>query len=203
MTIKTKPVLVFDVDSVLLDWCFGFFSFLREEGYCTRHVDHLLGKTEFIPTNQITKIDCKDTNRQLAKKFSDTDWLTRLPLFQEDGVEHVQSLTDKYDIVVLTCIGETEDIINKRTQNLIEHFGDIFLEIICIDYGKSKEHHLRELSSKYNVVGFTDDKESHLEESIRAGVKPLLFSRGVEVSTEAQEKYTVISCLSEVELNVA
>ncbi len=203
MKLSNKPVLVFDADSVLIDWCFGFFSFLNSIGYCTNHVDHLLGKTEFIPTNEITKIDCKITNKELSKKFADTDWLTRLPLFQEDGHIHLNKLTEKYDIVVLTCIGETEDIISKRKQNLIDLFGDIFLDIICINYGKSKEPYLKELAAKYNVVGFTDDKEAHIEESIQAGVKPLLFSRGVDKCPIQEEKYTVISCLSEVEKHVA
>jgi hypothetical protein len=198
LRIEGKPMLVLDSDSVLLDWCKGFTSFLKEQGICTAHVEHLMGTTTFIPTPEITKILCKQANKDLMAQFNETDWLTKLPVFQQEAVVHLQDLAKHYNIVVLTCIGETDDIIEKRTQNLIDIYGDIFSGIICINYGTSKELYLEELHKTYGVTTFVDDRLNHINESISAGVTPILFERGVSEPIEKNEEFHVMSCWSQI-----
>jgi hypothetical protein len=200
----TKPLLVFDADSVLLDWCRGFTSFLNSKGICTKHVKHLLGTTQHIPTPEITQIDCKQINRSLMSEFAGTDWLERLPVFQEEAINYLRELSNEYNIVVLTCIGETDDIVEKRTKNLVDLYGDIFSGIICINYGCSKEDYLKALHDEHGVSAFVDDRLSHINESISAGITPILFSRGVEECNEAtNDEYMVMSCWTEINTHLS
>ena len=193
-----KPLLVFDADSVLLDWCRGFTWFLQKQGICTKHVEHLLGTTQFIPTEDITKIDCKKTNKELMAAFSDTDSLATLPVFQKESVHYLQELSKHYNIVVLTCIGETDDIVSKRTKNLVDLYGDIFSGIVCINYGTSKESYLDALHKEHGVEAFVDDRLNHINEARSAGIKGILFSRGVEDVVAANDEYTVMNCWTEI-----
>lgn len=192
-----KPVLVLDGDSVILDWFGGFTSFLNEKGICTKHVEHFHGTTNFIPTEQITGISCKKISQSLMNEFSNTDWLERLPTFQKGTDKHLHELEKHYNIVVLTCIGESEEIKNKRIKNLKSLYGDIFSGIICINYNTSKEKHLSVLQKNFNVKAFIDDRIGHIEEAIRAGVNPILFSRGSK-EEPTPEDFLILKCWSEI-----
>ena len=192
------PILVFDGDSVLLDWSQGFTDFLKSKGFSTDHYQHILGTTEFIPTEVMTKIDCKVENKKLMSEFADSNFLGDLPTFQEGSKEYIEELSKHYNIVVLSCIGETQEIINKRTDNLINLYGDIFSGIICINYGTSKESYLKALNAKFGVKAFVDDRIGHIQESLKAGVEAILYSRGVENIFKEQNEFMVLECWSEI-----
>lgn len=192
------PVLTFDGDSVLLDWCKSFVSFLNQKGYNTDHISHKIGTTEFIPIEVITKLECKKTNKSLINEYKESDFLSKLEVFQDGAVEVLKELSKHYNIVVLTCIGETDEIVNKRTKNLVDLYGDIFSGIICINYGTSKEKHLSALNEKYNVEAFIDDRIGHIEESIKAGVKAILFTRGIEHKSNSSDQFVAIDCLHKI-----
>lgn len=193
-----KPLIVFDADSVLLDWFKGFLEFLKSEGYCVKHVEKYLGTTQFVPIEEITLIHCSDENKKLLEKFAESGILSRLDCFQKDAVEILKDLNKDYDFAVVTCIGETEELINQRKTNLTERHGDVFVDICCINYGKSKEDSLRELSKTREIALYIDDRAKHLDEALAVGIKPALMSRGVNVCDSTKSKYSVISCLKEV-----
>ena len=44
---KSKPVLVSDVDFVLLDWCAGLEPFLKEKGMEYKHLEKYKGSTYY------------------------------------------------------------------------------------------------------------------------------------------------------------
>lgn len=195
---NNKPVIITDVDSVLLDWVGGFADFLKSKGICTEHIKQHLGTTLFIPTYKITQIDCENTNKLLVKEFSKSNFLKNLEAFQKDSIQHIKELSVDFDFAALTCISKNKKIKRDRTLNLQNIYGDIFIDVICIGYGQSKEPHLISLKEKHNVFGFIDDRMKHIEESISAGIKPILFSRGVDNVTCPNNSFTNMTCWSEI-----
>lgn len=198
MKTEKKGIIAFDGDSVLVDFFKGFLLFLKTKGHCIKHVEHLIGSTRFVPTEEITKVDCKEYNKQIMKEFAESGFLGNLSPFQIDAVEILNDLHTDHHLAVVTCIGTTDKIIEERERNLKSIHGDVFLEIRCIEYGESKEKHLRELAEIAPVVAFIDDRTKHLEEAKRANVKPLLLSRGEHACLKGAEDFTVISSLSEI-----
>ena len=198
-----KPLIVFDADSVLLDWFRGFVAFLKGKGFCVAHLNQYIGTTQFVPTEVMTKNSCKAFNKNIMAEFAQSGVLSALNMFQKDGNVILSKLAKDYDFAVVTCIGETEDLIRQRKENLTNLYGDIFLDVLCINYGKSKENSLRKLAETRNIVAFVDDREKHLEEALLVGgIQPILMSRGVSVTSETLAKYSVISCLGEVESQI-
>lgn len=197
---KRKPMIVFDADHVLLDWYLGILKFLKDNGVCIKHLEQHLGKTNFVPLEEMTKSTCKETNQKFINDFADSGYLAKLEVFEKDAIKILAELHKEYDFAVVTCIGETDELIQQRKSNLINLYGDVFEDIICIDFGKSKEEPLRKLAKEHNIVAFIDDKEKHLDEAVNANnqIKPFLMSRGVDLCPTVLNKYTVISSLGEI-----
>ena len=176
-----KPVIVTDVDSVLLDWLQGFATFLeKEKNIETKHVEHYFGTTEFLCASTITNISCMDTNKLLIREYGKSGYLEELKAFQDDAVQHLKDLHKEVDFIALSCLSKNRKLINQRKRNLQSVYGNLFKEVICIGFNESKEDNLVRLNQEENVITFIDDREKHIRESISAGVKPILFARGVE-----------------------
>lgn len=176
-----KPVIVTDVDSVLLDWLQGFAMFLeKEKNIETNHVKQHFGTTEFICVSDITQIPCMDTNKLLIREYGKSGYLEELKAFQEEAVEHLKDLHKEVDFIALSCLSKNRKLIQQRERNLYSVYGDIFKDVICIGFNESKEHELARLNQEENVLTFIDDREKHIREAILAGVKPILFARGRE-----------------------
>jgi hypothetical protein len=193
-----KPVIISDVDSVLLDWFAGFVDFLKSKDICTKHVNQNRGTTIFVPTENITNINCEKTNKLLVKEFSKSNFLKNLKIFQEDSQQHIQELSKEFDFIGLSCISKNKIIKRERTLNLQNIYGDIFLDVICIGYGQSKEQHLKDLNKIHNVYGFVDDRMKHIEESILANVNPILFSRGVDTIICPNDSFRNMHCWGDI-----
>ncbi len=200
---KQKPLIIFDADKVLLEWLGGFLSFLKDNGYCTKHVTKYVGTTEFLHTEFITKNDCKVFNKNIINQFLESGYLRNLETFQNDAVAILTELKEHYDFAVVTCIGRDEESISQRNDNLNLRYKGLFTEVVCIDFNESKEESLRYLAQQREVVAFIDDREKHLEEAIAAGIKPILMSRGLDGKPTISDKYDVISCLSEIKPKIA
>jgi hypothetical protein len=195
---QEKPLLITDVDSVLLDWLRGFINFLNIKGICTKHVDHHLGTTMFIKPNIITNIKCESTNNELFNEFMSGQYIQELQPLQKGTPIHMRELSKHFEIVALTCIGTEKSLVEKRNLNLINVYCDIFKEIICLDFGVSKEPYLKHFNDNYNVHSFIDDRIDHISESISAGIPPILFARGVTPDTLNNSNFRTMSCFEKI-----
>lgn len=195
---KQKPVIISDVDSVMLDWVGGFSDFLETKGICNEHLKDFIGKTIFLSIPELTNTDCKDTNRAIFKDFSKSNALKELKAFQTDSVQHVKELADDFDFVALTCISKESRIQRFRKENLVNVYGDIFKDIICIGSGKSKELYIKELAENNKVATFIDDRQEHIIESINAGIQPILFTRGVEKTICDNNTFHTMDCWGDI-----
>ena len=204
INMKKKPVIVTDVDSVLLDWLQGFAMFLQnEKDIDVKHVKKFFGTSNFIDIPEITSIPCLDTNKLLVKEYGKSKYIEELKAFQEDSKQHILELHKEVDFIALSCISKNRQIINKRKRNLQSVYGDIFKDVICIGFGQSKEFDLIRLKEQENVITFIDDREKHIKESISAGIKPILFKRGLENIEHCPENsYNVKTCWSDIKESI-
>jgi len=192
---QEKPFLAMDADFVLLDWCAGLKPFLAEKGIDNSHIDRYTGSTYYPTLEELFLDSDSDKCIELMKEFNDSKWIEHLPMLQATAKEHLTLLAQEVNIVVLTCLGLGADQAAKRTNNLVELYGDIFEEVICIEVRGSKEEKLIELAKTKNVIGFVDDREKHLKEGVNAGVSPILFVRNAPMP---DTQYHVIDCLSQI-----
>ena len=73
----------------------------------------------------------------------------RLVYVQKEAIEYINNIKQEYDIVAITCLGTEEDQKNKRTNNLVNHYGEVFSDVICIPVRHSKEEYLKKLSKGF------------------------------------------------------
>lgn len=176
----TKPVIVTDVDSVLLDWIKGFSNFLKSKGIDTEHLNSYIGTTKFLDVSFMTGINCEKTNKILLQEFSKSNFIKELESFQHDSKKHIQELHKEVDFIALSCLSKDPFMQNKRRENLQNVYGNVFKKVFCIDFGESKEHKLLKINNRENIICFVDDRLKHIKESINAGIPAILFSRNVE-----------------------
>lgn len=201
---KQKPVIVTDVDSVLLDWLHGFATFLeKEKNIDVSHIKDFFGTSHFIDTTKITNISCLDTNKLLVKEYGKSQYIEELKAFQDDAKQHILQLHKEVDFIALSCLSKNRQIINKRKRNLQNVYGNIFKDVICIGFGQSKEPDLIKLKEQENIITFVDDREKHIQESISAGIKPILFKRGIDnIEYCPENSYYVKTCWADIKESI-
>lgn len=176
--IKMKEkILVTDVDFVLLDWVYGLKPFLESKGISSEHLESYKGSTYYPCLSELFFNDCEETNLKLLHEFNDSEYIKHLPIFEEGSHEHLGEISENIKVFALTCLGTGEEQKQSRWQNLRDHYGDIFEDTICIPVRTSKEPYLRELMEKYEIIGYVDDREKHLQEAINCNITPLLYKR--------------------------
>lgn len=132
-----EKIILTDADGVLVNWLARFDQFMEESGY------KLIPGTEnfYSMTNRygITDIEAYD----LIKAYNRGHFLTELTAYA-DSLEYIPKLADHgFRFVVITSISSHPDAIKYRTQNLKNLFGDIFIEIICLETASPKDHILK------------------------------------------------------------
>lgn len=125
------PILT-DVDSVLLNYDAGFFTFASKKGF---------GQLPFenhVPFENRLNVDLS-TVQQLIEDFAKSEEFSQLPVYR-DAKEYVGLLSaNGYRFIAITAPGNADYIVNKRIANLQKHFGDVFENVICLPVGESKE----------------------------------------------------------------
>ena len=198
LKLKNKPIIILDCDSVLLDWVTLFMSFLEIRGYCLNHIKNVKGTTKFTHVSEFLKNSDVKVIDAVIKDFNSGDSLEKLPPFESCTKEVVKELSLNYNLVVLSCLGSEKSEIEKRNKNLLDVFGDVFSGIICIKYGESKENYIKAINQKYDVTTFIDDRYKHIEESLHAGVKPILFFIDGDLYDMERDDFFVINSIKEI-----
>lgn len=172
---NNKEVIVFDADGLLLFWLNGMINFLKEEGLS---YEHLIGdRNAFYSLNEIFQSDDEDYINEQYQKFLSSDSLGKMGRFCDGSLEVLNTLSKKYILVVLTCIGRQSKVVNIRKEEIESLYPGCFSEIYCIDLGESKQDALEYINDIYNgkVKAFIDDRSEHVHEAEKAGVKGYQF----------------------------
>ncbi|CAL9986007.1 unknown function [Vibrio phage D51] len=160
----TKPVLIFDVDGVLLKWESNLPFFARDNGLRLKSILQNYSKDNHVALKQIFGISDSDVAQQLADQYNLSSHGRYLAAF-DDAVQHLYRLQEHYSLVVVTSFGSTIEHYTNRCRNLQAFFPNAFEEVICLKHGVNKSDVFEDIERNHgHILGFIDDQIFNLED---------------------------------------
>ena len=154
---KYKKIAALDVDGVILDWAESFR--LQAEEMLGRKISTV---GEFWNTCKRFNISKDEFN----KVWNNFDWGHLKPF--EGAIESISNLQKQgYFVVLITSI--SPEIEQSRKKSL-KSYGCLPGHMFCVGFNESKQHLLEILQPEMYI----DDKASHINEAVNAGV-PKIF----------------------------
>ncbi len=168
-----KKVILTDIDGVMLDWEEGFSVWMEHHGY--KPVDgyklmYKIGERYGISNNE---------GHKLVRLFNESAAIGFLPPVR-DAQQYVRLLAEKHKYKFLAVTSLSKDVYARelRIRNLKKLFGDIFIDVICLDTGADKDEELDRLGRVYKGNYWIEDKPENADAGIRCGFKTLLVEHG-------------------------
>lgn len=162
----TTKYILSDVDGVLLDWNSEFHSYMTNCDY--REWPHHKNKYSLSKRYGTSREEMD----RLVSIFNSSQYVSDLPVFRD--AKKGLALLDQmgYRVIAVTNVGSSEDTKRLRTKNLLDHFGDVFYDIICLPIGESKYKTL----SKWENTGhfWIEDKFSNALDGHSIGLNAVL-----------------------------
>lgn len=149
-------VILSDVDEVLLRWHPAFKAFCKSHHNIDypenddRRIDEVLGWD--LAFRLIDEFN--NDPKHFANLHAYSDALMVLPKLHKEG----------FKIVAITACGVDDHTYAMRKTNLNAVFGNIFEEILTVNYMDSKSAHL----NKYEPTWWVDDSWKHIEAGLEA-----------------------------------
>jgi FMN phosphatase YigB (HAD superfamily) len=194
--VKKDKVILTDVDGVLLDWEEGFSVWMEHHGH--KPVE---GYKYMYNIGERYGISKEEGNR-LVRTFNESAAIGFLPPAR-DAQYYVKLLAEKHQYRFLAVTSLSTDPYAKelRERNLKKLFGDIFVDVICLDTGADKDEVLADLAKKYRGNWWIEDKPENVDAGIAAGFEGLLVEHGhnltysgqAQIVTKWEEIYNVIA----------
>jgi len=168
-----KKVILTDIDGVMLDWEEGFSVWMEHHGY--KPVEgyklmYKIGERYGISNEE---------GHKLVRLFNESAAIGFLPPVR-DAQHYVRLLAEKHKYKFLAVTSLSTDIYAKelRVRNLKKLFGDIFIDVICLDTGADKDEELDRLSRIYKGNYWIEDKPENADAGVKCGFKSLLVEHG-------------------------
>lgn len=168
-----KKVILTDIDGVMLDWEEGFSVWMEHHGY--KPVEGFKLMYSIGDRYGITK----DEGHKLVRLFNESAAIGFLPPVR-DAQQYVRLLAEKHKYKFLAVTSLSKDVYARelRIRNLKKLFGDIFIDVICLDTGADKDQELERLARTYKGNYWIEDKPENADAGIRCGFKTLLVEHG-------------------------
>ena len=173
MVVRNKKIILTDCDGVLLDWEEGFTVWMSHHGHEPVEGFKLLykiGDRYGISNNE---------GHRMVKLFNESAAIGFLPPLR-DAQYYVKLLAEKhgYRFLAVTSLSTDEYAKELRVRNLNKLFGDIFVDVICLDTGADKNEILADLSKKYAGNFWIEDKPENVMAGVDVGFKGILIEHG-------------------------
>jgi mannosyltransferase OCH1-like enzyme len=181
--LTNSEYLIIDADGVLLDFVSGFRTFLQNTHQIS--FDGEPSKYNFsdkLPNQNVGS---------LIKEFINSEYFINTPAHQDakDFIAYIKEMIPYITIdVVTSCETECPTIANKRKATLINHFGDVFSNIITLPLGASKIDTLKKLKSQTGTGVYIDDLDVHYHEAKTAGHIPYMRVRKYSNTENVENK---------------
>ncbi len=168
-----KKVILTDIDGVMLDWEEGFSVWMEHHGYTPVEgykLMYKIGERYGISNNE---------GHKLVRLFNESAAIGFLPPVR-DAQQYVRLLAEKHKYKFLAVTSLSKDVYARelRIRNLKKLFGDIFIDVICLDTGADKDQELERLGRIYKGNYWIEDKPENDDAGIRCGFKTLLVEHG-------------------------
>lgn len=194
-----KPIILLDVDGVLLKWQARVPQFCLEMG--------------LDPTAALKMQNCEKVVNpfdglvydpvQEIRNYNESDHMYHLPAY-EDAKDFMDSVKEKFDVIFVTAQSVKPCAVKKRIQNLKSVFNIKDFDIRTCDSNMGKLEMFEEIKSDYkdrNIVGLIDDQAHNLMSAYTVfGHNFKLFHIIRGERSGCTVACTVISCLSQVVL---
>lgn len=172
-----KPVILCDVDGVLLDWTSRFPYFLQKKGFAHEAAIMMHANEEWKTVEELTGLE-STAALELVEEYCRSKYMKYLAPYK-DALIAVNHLKRYYDFVAVTAISDHPDTIQNRTDNLEFWYPNAFKEVHCVGVDGDKQAIL----SKYPPTVWIDDSPKHIAEGLRAGHKCIRLQRDSRANT--------------------
>lgn len=160
-----KPVILCDVDGVVLDWMSRFPYFLEKKGIDPARAIRAYASGEFLTFQDIIGGTMgAEEAEALAIEYQESKYMSYLTAYK-DALLMVNALKHKYDFVAVTAVLNSEATRTNRQANLDFWYAGAFSKVHCVGLGGSKY----DVLCKYDRTVFIDDSPSHIAEAQAAG----------------------------------
>lgn len=193
---KRNKIILTDIDGVMLDWEEGFSVWMNHHGY--RTVD---GYKYMYGIGDRYNISKQEGNK-LVETFNESAAIGFLPPCR-DAQYYVKLLAEKHQYRFLAVTSLSTDPYAKtlRERNLNKLFGDVFVDVICLETGADKDDILIELAKQYKGNWWIEDKPENVDVGIDAGFRGILMEHGhnlnysgtAEIVSNWEEIYKIIT----------
>lgn len=159
----TKPIILCDVDGVVLDWLSKLPEYLVKRGHNPESAIRAYSHGEFLGHSEITGLP-EDEALKLALEYNESEYIKYLTPYR-DALAVVNLLKHEFNFVAVTAIGREGKSSEYRMENLNFWYPNAFSDIHVVNMHESKFDILRQ----YNRTFFIDDTPNHCAEAKRAG----------------------------------
>lgn len=166
-----KPIILCDVDGVLLDWTSRFPYFLQKMGYDREAAIMMYATDEWKTVEELTGL-VGESAINLVDSYCKSKYMRYLSPYK-DALIAVNHLKKYFDFVAITAITNHPDTIQNRTENLEFWYPGAFKEVHCVGVDGNKQ----QILSKYDRTIWIDDSPKHIKEGIRAGHRCIRLKR--------------------------
>lgn len=162
------------MDGVLLDWEEGFSVWMEHHGY--KPVE---GYKKMYKIRDRYGLSYDEAGDKFVRQFNESAAIGFLPPVR-DAQYYVKMLAEKHQYRFLAVTSLSTDPYAKelRVRNLKKLFGDIFVDVICLDTGADKDEVLADLAKTYKGNWWIEDKPENIDAGNAVGFKGILVEHG-------------------------
>lgn len=161
-------IILTDADGVLLDWNTRFDEYMKALGY-----DRVPDTDDTYSLKDRFALSSQYEAKQIAGEYNRSEILRTLDPYK-DAQKYVKLLADHgFRFICVTSVGDSEECKINRTENLLNVFGNIFDDVICLPVGLSKQD---TLERHWGGSGYfwIEDHFKNAEAGHEVGLRPLL-----------------------------
>ena len=156
-----------DCDGVLLDWEYGFDSWMHRHGYS-------IAETGVYDINVKYGLE-KAESKKLVRMFNESAQVRKMPPLR-DAIKYVKKLHEEHGYVfhAITSLSDDPYAQHLRTKNLRELFGDtVFERYVYLDTGADKDDALAPYAGSGCL--WVEDKPENVDLGIELGLDGVLI----------------------------
>jgi FMN phosphatase YigB (HAD superfamily) len=168
------PLILTDVDDVLLQWCQGFKTFVESHGFKVLEPHPKVWSMEQWVMRDNGQSIGKEITMQLVRRFNHSHEFGKLKPYR-DAQKTLRDLKNKgYHVVAISSCTDCPEAVQKRKKNIEEYFLDMVDLVVCLPLGADKHQVLSEIK---NRCIFVDDNPQNVVCAERIGHRGLLMHR--------------------------
>jgi len=166
---KEQKIILTDVDGCVLDWEFGFHTWMGVHGHELVDKDNYSVAIQYMMDLPKAKAIIRTFNESAAVGF--------LPPLR-DAQYYIKLMHEKYQyqFIAITSLSLDPHAQKLRERNLSKIFGpNTFKEVVFLDCGADKDEVLAQYGSRYYGHIWVEDKKQNVDVGIACGLDGILM----------------------------